>query len=160
MGNEFGHPEWIDFPRAGNNWSYLYARRQWALADDPELFYSALNEFDRAMLAVLKKFDIYQHAVRKLKLDNSDRIIAFERGNLWIFFNFHPHISYTDYGIEVMPGQYQLVLNSDEERFGGSNRLSRDQEYFTIPETTANCLKHEIKLYLPCRTVLLLTKVG
>ncbi|MBE6403030.1 MAG: 1,4-alpha-glucan-branching enzyme [Lentisphaerae bacterium] len=159
MGNEFGHPEWIDFPREGNNWSYHYARRQWALADDPELFYSALGEFDRAMLQLLKEFDIWQYTVRKLKLDNADKIIAFERGNLWLFFNFHSQNSYTGYGIEVMPGKYRLLINSDEERFAGHNRLNPVQEYFTIPETDGNILKHELKLYLPCRSALVLTKV-
>ena len=159
MGNEFGHPEWIDFPREGNHWSYHYARRQWALADDPELFYSALNEFDRAMIAMLKEFDIWQYTIRKLKLDNSDKIIAFERGNLWLFFNIHPTNSYSGYGIEVMPGKYRLLLNSDEERFGGDNRLLPNQEYFTVAEKDNNALKHELKLYLPCRTVLVLTKL-
>ena len=159
MGNEFGHPEWIDFPREGNNWSYHYARRQWSLADDPELFYSALGEFDRSMLQLLKEFDIWQYTVRKLKLDNSDKIIAFERGNLWLFFNFHSRQSYTDYGIEVMPGKYRLLMNSDEERFAGYNRLDPVQEYFTVPETDGNILKHDLKLYLPCRSALVLTKV-
>ena len=159
MGNEFAHPEWIDFPRAGNQWSYHYARRQWFLADDPELFYSALNEFDRAMLALLKEFDIWQYTIRKLKLDNSDKIIAFERGNLWCFFNFHPDKSYTNYGIEVMPGKYRLLFSSDEARFGGNDLVLPDQEYFTLPELDKNYLKHELKLYLPSRTVLLLTRL-
>ncbi len=159
MGNEFGHPEWIDFPREGNNWSYHYARRQWQLADDPELFYSALNTFDKAMIHLLKDFDIWQYTVRKLKLDNSDKIIAFERGNLWFFFNFHFQNSYTDYGIEAMPGKYRLLLTSDEERFGGHNRLASDQEYFTMRELDGNILKHELKLYLPCRSALVLSKL-
>ena len=158
MGNEFGHPEWIDFPREGNNWSYHYARRQWHLADDPELFYSALLEFDHAMLQLFKEFDIWQYNVRKLKIDNSDKIIAFERGNLWLFFNFHSQNSYPDYGIEVMPGKYRLLMNSDEERFAGCSRLAPLQEYFTAPETDGCCLKHILKLYLPCRSALLLTK--
>ena len=159
MGNEFGHPEWIDFPREGNNWSYHYARRQWQLADDPELFYSALNTFDKAMIHLLKEFDIWQYTVRKLKLDNSDKIIAFERGNLWFFFNFHFNNSYTDYGIEAMPGKYRLLLTSDEERFGGHDRINPQQEYFTMPELDGNILKHELKLYLPCRSALVLSKL-
>jgi 1,4-alpha-glucan branching enzyme len=43
MGNEFGHPEWIDFPREGNNWSYHYAIRRWDIADDNNLRYSRLK---------------------------------------------------------------------------------------------------------------------
>ncbi len=159
MGNEFGHPEWIDFPREGNDWSYHYARRQWSLADNAELFYSKLNNFDQAMLALLKDFEIWSQAVRRLKLDNSDKIMAFERGNLWFFFNFHPCQSFTDYGVEVMPGKYKLLFNSDETRFGGHALLTENQEYFTQTEQDGNFLKHELKLYLPSRTVLVLTKV-
>lgn len=159
MGNEFAHPEWIDFPREGNNWSYHYARRQWDLEQNGKLFYSALGKFDRAMLETLKKFNIWQYTIRKLKVCNQDKIIAFERGNLWIFFNFHPVNSYTDYGIEAMPGKYQLLLDSDEARFGGCGRLTADQYYFTQVEKDGNLLKHELKLYLPCRSALVLTKV-
>ena len=159
MGNEFGHPEWIDFPREGNNWSYHYARRQWDLATNQELFYSALGSFDRAMLEVLRQFDVWQWTVRKLKLDDYDKVMAFERGNLWIFFNFHWQNSYSDYGVEVMPGKYQLLLDSDEKRFGGQDRLQKDQCYFTAPVLDGNIQKHQIKLYLPCRTALVLTKV-
>ena len=159
MGNEFGHPEWIDFPREGNNWSYHYARRQWNLAEDSELFYSRLGEFDRAVLEKLADFDIWESAVRKLKIDDRDKIIAFERGNLWFFFNFNCRQSFTNYGIEVMPGKYQLLLNSDETRFGGNDRLQKEQTYLTVPEQENNLLKHEIKLYLPCRTALILQKI-
>jgi len=159
MGNEFGHPEWIDFPREGNNWSYHYARRQWELAKNPELFYFALHQFDRAMLTLLRKHNIWQWSIRKLKTDDSDKIMAFERGNLWFFFNFHCQNSYTDYGIEVMPGKYQLLLNSDETLFAGQNRLQPLQCYFTEPVLCGNILKHQIKLYLPCRTALVLEKI-
>ena len=159
MGNEFGHPEWIDFPREGNNWSYHYARRQWSLSDNPELFYYALNQFDQEFLALLTEYNIWECAVRKLKVDNIDKVIAFERGNLWIFFNFNNSKSFTDYGIEVMPGKYQLLLDSDCSKFGGENRLQQQQEYFTIPETDNNILKHELKLYLPSHSALILTKV-
>ena len=158
MGNEFGHPEWIDFPREGNNWSYHYARRQWHLADDCNLFYSQLGEFDRAMLQLLQKYHIWDSAVRKLKLDDQDKIMAFERGGLWFFFNFNCQESFTNYGIEVMPGKYHLLLDSDEIRFGGSGRLTPEQYYLTIPEQDGNLLKHEIKLYLPSRSALILRK--
>ena len=111
------------------------------------------------MLQLFKEFDIWQYNVRKLKIDNYDKIIFFERGNLWLFFNFHSQNSYTDYGIEVIPGKYRLLMNSDEERFAGYSRLPPGQEYFTTPETAGNCLKHILKLYLPCRSVSVLTRV-
>jgi len=159
MGNEFGHPEWIDFPREGNNWSYHYARRQWSLCDNTELFYHALNKFDRAMLKLLTEYSIWQSAVRRLKVNNHDKVMAFERNNLWFFFNFNSQTSFTDYGIEVMPGKYHLLLDSDRSEFGGANRLQPDQDYFTMPELDGNILKHELKLYLPSRTALILTKI-
>ena len=159
MGNEFGHPEWIDFPREGNDWSYHYARRQWSLAENPELFYSKLGEFDRTMLEVLCRFNIWSSGVRKLKLDNNDKVMAFERGGLWFFFNFNADRSFTDYGVEVMPGKYLLLLESDEARFGGMARLNPEQCYFTMPEQDGHILKHEVKLYLPSRTALVLQKL-
>ena len=53
MGNEFGHPEWIDFPREGNGWSHKYARRQWRLFDNKNLCYHYLGDFDSAMVLSL-----------------------------------------------------------------------------------------------------------
>ena len=159
MGNEFGHPEWIDFPREGNGWSMKYARRQWHLADDPGLFYHDLGEFDRAMLAVLKNAAVWNFELRKLKVDDRDKVIAFERGNLWCFFNFHPTESYTGYGVEVMPGKYRLVLDSDRAEFGGFGRVAPEQEYFTHPVVEEHVERHQLRLYLPARTLLVLQKV-
>ena len=158
MGNEFGHPEWIDFPREGNGWSMKYARRQWHLADDPELFYHDLGEFDRAMLAVLKRAAAWDFALHKLKVDDRDKVIAFERGNLWCVFNFHPTASYTDYGLGVMPGKYRLILDSDRAEYGGFGRVAPEQEYFTHPVVENHEELHRIQLYLPSRTALVLQK--
>ena len=158
MGNEFGHPEWIDFPREGNGWSMKYARRQWHLADDPELFYHDLGEFDRAMLELLKQAAVWDFPLRKLKADDRDKVIAFERGNLWMVFNFHPTASYTDYGLGVMPGKYRLVLDSDRAEFGGFGRVAPEQEYFTCPVVENHEERHFLRLYLPSRTLLVLKK--
>ncbi|MPM39012.1 hypothetical protein SDC9_85643 [bioreactor metagenome] len=158
MGNEFGHPEWIDFPREGNQWSLKYARRQWHLADDPGLFYHALGEFDRNFLTLLCRAALWDSEVRKLKIDDGDKILAFERGNLWFFFNFHPVNSYADYGVEVMPGRYRLELDSDAANFGGENRVAPGQIYFTAPVVAQGQLRHQVRLYLPTRTALVLKK--
>ncbi len=158
MGNEFGHPEWIDFPREGNQWSLKYARRQWHLADDPGLFYHALGEFDRNFLGLLCRAALWDSEVRKLKIDDGDKILAFERGNLWFFFNFHPVNSYADYGVEVMPGRYRLELDSDAANFGGENRVAPGQIYFTAPVAAQGQLRHQVRLYLPTRTALVLKK--
>ncbi len=115
MGNEFGHPEWIDFPREGNNWSYKYARRQWQLAENSELKYYNLANFDREMIRLQNDFRILDNPyISRIYDNNSDKIIAYMRGELLFIFNFHPVTSYTDYGIPVK-GRFRIILNSDDE---------------------------------------------
>ena len=159
MGNEFGHPEWIDFPREGNNWSYHYARRQWSLRDNPELRFHYLADFDAAMLAMLTEHGALAKTPPRLLLANDgDNILAFEREGMYFFFNFHPEQSFTDYGIEVIPGTYRLLMDSDEERFGGQARLALNQEFLPEPVRDGNLLRYMLRLYLPCRTSLVLKR--
>jgi 1,4-alpha-glucan branching enzyme len=155
MGNEFGHPEWIDFPRPGNNWSYQYARRQWHLVDDPGLKYQQLARFDRDMIALAKHFQLLGgSSIGFVFEQNDDKIIAFERAGLLFIFNFHPTNSYVDYHIQISPGKYVMIFSSDDEAYGGHGRLAPDQEHFTLPKNG----KHFTSLYLPSRTVLVLQK--
>ncbi|KAJ3212936.1 alpha-1,4-glucan branching enzyme [Entophlyctis luteolus] len=128
IGNEFGHPEWIDFPRKGNNYSFHYARRQFKLADDSNLRYSKLRDFDVAMHELDDRFGLLksEHA-QVIVADNSDKILAFERGPLLFVFNFHPKKSHSDYKIKVsLPGRYQSVLNTDDRRFDGHGRVKSE----------------------------------
>jgi 1,4-alpha-glucan branching enzyme len=160
MGNEFGHPEWIDFPRAGNNWSYKYARRQWRLADDKNLKYEWLGAFDQAMIRTVVEQNILSPLPVYLNLANEgDKILAFNRGNFLMVFNFHPTRSFPDYGIPVAPGKYKIILNSDKHEFGGFDRVDQQQLYFAQPvgENPAN--GYQLKLYLPNRTGLVLRKI-
>ena len=159
MGNEFGHPEWIDFPRQGNNWSYFYARRQWRLVDDPDLKYRLLSHFDRDMIELVKTNKILKEAGTDLLHEHSaDKVLAFRRAGLIFAFNFHPVNSYSDYGIAAPAGKYRMIFNSDDAAYGGHQRLSPDQEHFTLfhkneaEETGRNFLS----LYLPTRTALVL----
>jgi 1,4-alpha-glucan branching enzyme len=158
MGNEFGHPEWIDFPREGNGWSYKYARRQWSLADDELLRYRFLDEFDRAMIETGKKHGLPQlQMTESLTINNSDKIIAFRRGELIIVMNFNPSVSFTDYGIPVK-GKFRIILSTDDPLFGGQGRIDTGQDYFSVPDhgkfgVTA---PHHLKLYLPARTAIVL----
>jgi len=159
MGNEFGHPEWVDFPREGNNWSYHYARRQWHLRDDPDLKYHLLGDFDRAMLEIIKESKCFECSdVRLLLLRNDDKILVFERGGLFFFFNFDPVRSLEGYGLQIIPGEYMLVMDTDEARFGGHDRLVPSQHYFTLPVKEHNTLHHYLQVYLPCRTALVLRR--
>jgi len=157
MGNEFGHPEWIDFPREGNNWSYHYARRQWQLADDPNLRYHFLGRFDRDMIALAKQFGILKTPGPCLLYEhNEHKVIAFERASLLFVFNFHPSSSYADYSIRIPEGEYRMIFDSDAAKYGGESRLLPVQHHSTHL-TKEN--QHVISLYLPTRTVLVLEMV-
>ena len=157
MGNEFGHPEWIDFPRAENGWSYSHARRLWSLRDDPELFFKCLGDFDAAMLAAISREDaLAKHDPMQLVSDDSAKTLVFMRGRLLFIFNFHPSTSLTDYAVMTPPGQYELVLDTDELRFGGQGRIARKQTFVSEPEIRGNELIHQIRVYLPCRTAMVL----
>ncbi len=157
MGNEFGHPEWVDFPREGNGWSHHYARRQWHLRDDPNLKYHFLADFDRAMLRTCAtQAPLDRGQPRRLVVQDSDKVLAFERAGLLYFFNLHPTRSLTDYPIEVPAGTYDLVLDTDEARFGGHARLAPRQRYHTAPLRQQGVLRQCLKLYLPCRCGLVL----
>jgi 1,4-alpha-glucan branching enzyme len=160
MGNEFGHPEWIDFPREGNNWSYHYARRQWSLEENTDLKYHYLSDFDKEMTRLLTKESLLEFAPRLFYVNNNDKVFAFERGGYYFFFNFHPHESFTDYGIVTLPGVYELVFNSDEKRFGGFDRLRPKQHYHTFTLQKEMEILDLLRLYLPSRSSLVLKRIG
>jgi 1,4-alpha-glucan branching enzyme len=157
MGNEFGHPEWIDFPREGNNWSYHYARRQWSLIKNHELRYHFLSDFDRAMVQVLAGFRVYSGPCNHVKTDQGDLVIAFERCGLFFVFNFHPTSSYADYGLAVDAGKYRTLLCSDQPEFGGFGRFDVGVVHRTMVEHSFG-LKQNLKLYLPSRTGIILQR--
>ncbi|MBN1159171.1 MAG: alpha amylase C-terminal domain-containing protein [Bacteroidales bacterium] len=152
MGNEFGHPEWIDFPREGNGWSYKYARRQWNLVDDRNLNYHFLGDFDKAMIRMIRKEDLLKYEYCRLLTDNrTDQVLAFERKDIMFVFNFNPVRSYTDYGIPVTQGKYRIILNSDHPEFGGFGHVDEQITYFSRSGGRASS-PHHIMLYLPSRT--------
>ena len=158
MGNEFGHPEWIDFPREGNNWSYFYARRQWSLAGDKRLRYHYLGDFDKAMISLINKDPGYyanqQHLIHS---NEGDQVMAFTRGRYLYVFNFNPALSFSDYGIKALPGRYRILLNSDSACYGGFGRIDETMEYFTVWNGKVDS-PHYLKLYIPNRTALVLEK--
>ena len=157
MGNEFGHPEWIDFPREGNGWSYHYARRQWHLVDDDNLKYQLLARFDRHMIALAKTHHLLGKAdVRLIYVHSDNKIIVFKRSGLLFAFNFHPQQSYPGYRFEAPPGTYRMLLTSDAVQYGGHGRLAEDQEHLTLPGKNAHEDRHYLSLYLPSRTAIVL----
>jgi 1,4-alpha-glucan branching enzyme len=158
MGNEFGHPEWIDFPREGNNWSYKYARRQWSLADNKDLRYHYLLDFDQDMIRLVNNNEILLQPYCHLWLDNrGDQVLVFERKEHLFVFNFNPERSFTDYGINVGAGKYNVVLNSDSPGYGGFNRIDESITYYAQRSGKLSA-SYYLKLYLPNRTAIVLKK--
>ena len=158
MGNEFGHPEWIDFPREGNGWSHKYARRQWNLVDNEDLDYHFLSDFDRAMIKVVKsekRFNLTP--VEEVWHNDGDQVLAFKRGKLLFVFNFSPTQSFTDYGLLVKAGEYEVVLNTDAKDFGGNGLADDNVKHFTNYDPLYEKVgKGWLKLYIPARSAIVL----
>lgn len=161
MGNEFGHPEWIDFPREGNGWSYKYARRQWDLVDREDLKYKYLNKFDNDMLAVVSSnYNIQATPIEKLWEKDDDQILAFMRGDLIFVFNFSPNKSFTDYGFLAPEGEYEVLLDTDAKEYGGYGNIDSSVHHFTMEDKLYKPAgKGWLKMYLPARTAQVLKKV-
>ena len=152
MGNEFGHPEWIDFPGEGNNCSYEHARRLWSLVDDKDLRFRFLNEFDKAMISLAKKDGFFKPIPLPVVRDNERQILVFRRGAYLFVFNFNPQSSFSDYRFEVEAGKYLPVLDTDNQLFSGFNRIDDGLEHFTLYREGRNWLS----LYIPSRTAVVL----
>lgn len=161
MGNEFGHPEWVDFPREGNNWSYLYARRQWSLKDDKNLKYHYMGDFDKEMISLVKSIDNFQDLpITKIWEKREDNLLAYMRDDLLFIFNFNPTQSFTDYGMLVPEGEYKVVLNTDNKLFGGFNLTDDDIHHFThYDELYKKQNKGWLRVYIPAHTAVVLQKL-
>lgn len=153
IGNEFGHPEWVDFPREGNGWSFHYARRQWSLRDDPNLKYRFLADFDRAMVSLASATKLLEQPWPYKHYEHvADKVLVFSRAGLVFAFNFDPNRSYEGYELFINPGRYGLALTSDAAEFGGFNRIDPAVQYET---STAGA----VKLYLPARSAVVLRRL-
>ena len=154
IGNEFGHPEWVDFPREGNGWSYKYAKRQWSLVDNEELKYKFLNEFDKGMVNMANSENLMpSYPAQQLNMDHDNRVVVFERNNLIFVFNFSADRSIADYRFKVPKGgRYRVILNSDAEQYGGFGRVDDVMIYPSV------CLfgEHFLSVYSTSRTCLVL----
>jgi 1,4-alpha-glucan branching enzyme len=154
MGNEFGHPEWIDFPREGNGWSYFYARRQWSLADNPDLKYKFLLDFDKAMIQCVKRSEIFNWNPLVLYEEIQRQILVFRRGDYIFAFNFNPANSFPDLKFSAPKGSYTVVLTTDSYLYGGFDRVKEGEKHFTIREDDMDLLS----VYLPSRSAIVLEK--
>ena len=160
MGNEFGHPEWIDFPREGNGWSHKYARRQWNLVDNHDLCYHYLGDFDKDMLEVIKDVRNFNKTeIKEIWHDDNDQILAYMRVDLLFVYNFSPSRSFTDYGFLVPTGTYDVVLDTDNICYGGNGLNDDSMTHFTNYDPLyVDQHKEWLKLYLPARSALVLKK--
>mmetsp|Transcript_36518 Transcript_36518/g.91882 ORF Transcript_36518/g.91882 Transcript_36518/m.91882 type:complete len:312 (-) Transcript_36518:427-1362(-) len=162
MGNEFGHPEWIDFPREGNGWSYHYSRRQWSLPDMDHLRYQHLNNFDKAMQHLEKEFPWLREGVHEyiVTKNEHDKIIVLEKGPLVFIFNLHTHVSHEFYRIGVtFSGTYRICLDSEWGDFGGSDQYDHSR-LFRTGTTGWEGRAHSMEVYSNARSVLVLTRTG
>ena len=155
MGNEFGHPEWIDFPREGNNWSFKHARRQWSLSEDPTLRFGALLKFDKAVMKLVGTPGFYDTLPQCARIDKEAKVLIFERNGYWFLFNFHHERSCAGYSFEALPGEYETVLSSDLPEFNGFGNTEFPRRYWTVK----NPYGTKLNVYLPCRTALVLKRV-
>ncbi len=154
MGNELGHPEWIDFPREGNHWSYAHARRQWRLAEAEDLRYKHLAAFDRDLMGLAKTYGVPDGQESfLLHLDEQAKVCAWLRGGLVLIANFHPSESFADYRIPAPPGEYRAVLDTDRSEYGGFDRRDPNVRHHALPDRIQ---RHFLSLYLPSRTALVL----
>jgi 1,4-alpha-glucan branching enzyme len=159
MGNEFGHPEWIDFPRQGNGWSYKYARRQWHLADDPSLRYQYLLDFDREMVHLLGSDKFYQQAyANQIHCDEAAQVLAYERSGYVFVFSFNPIHSFSEYYVPVSPGKYKLILSTDSSIFGGFDRVEEKTYFSTGKDNITAMHANYLNLNLPCQVGLVFEK--
>jgi 1,4-alpha-glucan branching enzyme len=154
MGNEFGHPEWLDFPREGNGWSYHYCRRQWSLVDHPELKYQHLAAFDRALMDLVRQHKLLSAPpAKQLWVDHDRKILCAERAGLIFVLNFSVTESVFGFPLPVpTPETRKLILDSDSPTFGGHNRIDHSFTYPTNPEGI-------MKLYTPNRTALVFAPI-
>jgi 1,4-alpha-glucan branching enzyme len=157
MGNEFGHPEWIDFPREGNDWSYAHAHRQWYLADDPALRYRHLAAFDRGLMTLAHEYGVPDGEESfLLHIDEEAKVLAWLRAGLVFVASFHPNRSFPDYRVPAPPGTFQIVLDTDRSEYGGFDRRDATQHHHALPDRIQ---RHFLSLYLPSRTAMVLAPV-
>lgn len=161
MGNEFGHPEWIDFPREGNNWSYHYARRQWSLADNKDLLYHDLESFDRAMITLISRQPNFANEpLRQHWINEEDQVLCFSRGRLCFVFNFSPDKSHPDYELCLPHGNYKIVLDTDSVEFGGFGNNDSSVVHSSACKTCTEGEDCLIRLYLPARSAIVMEHQG
>ena len=151
MGNEFGHPEWIDFPREGNGWSYKYARRQWSLCKPDYLRYKYLMNFDSDMIHLFREENLLDSRPELIVADEEKKVLIFRRKNFIFAFDFNPSGSFSGYAFDAPAGEWKLELDSDEKSYDGFERLKEGELHKSDGKLT---------VYLPSRCALVFHKTN
>ncbi|CAI4211611.1 unnamed protein product [Parascedosporium putredinis] len=136
-GNEFGHPEWLDFLARVTRTRSVSQRIR------------SVDELVRGEARMATRPQAYI----SLKHEG-DKVIVFERGKALFIFNFNSTESFADYRIGVdVPGTYKVVLNTDSKDVGGHDRVDSNTRYHTTAMEW-NGRKNWTHVYVPCRTAL------
>jgi 1,4-alpha-glucan branching enzyme len=160
MGNEFGHPEWIDFPRVGNGWSYKYARRLWSLEKNENLKYKFLSIFDKAIISLVNTSEnFFIEKAKIVFIHEADQILIYERAGLLFVFNFNPHQSFTDYSFNYKEGEFKICLNADSEIYGGHHRLDESISHYGFNPQNEDHSSIRVSLYIPSQTAFVLKRI-
>ncbi len=148
MGNEFGHPEWIDFPREGNGFSFKYARRQWSLADNPMLKYQWLRDFNREIISIIKEHKVHSKKDVQIYVDEDRKIISYRKGDLLFAMSFHHNYSATDLFLQLNERlDASLIFTTDESRFGGYDRVKTGETHYNVNRDGSD----GVMVYVPSR---------
>ena len=156
MGNEFGHPEWIDFPREGNNWSFDYCRRQWSLKNNGYLKYEWLDKFDKDLVKLTKDSKMFEQKMAdQLLMKGPEQTIVFGRKDLMFALNFHYAHSLKDVLVPIREkADYEVIMCSDDKVYGGQELVKH-----MVYEAKTFDDQHFIQLYIPARTAIILKEV-
>ena len=159
MGNEFGHPEWIDFPRHGNDWSHAYARRQWALSDAHDLRYAQLAAWDKAVMDLDATWGVLASAEPEVARAVGSVAVAVRAGLVCVF-NLGPEALEGEAVGVPGPGTYAAVLDSEAPAFGGGGGGGGGAAVEVAAHAApADGLAHSVLICLPARSAVVFRRI-
>ncbi|CAL5392773.1 unnamed protein product [Camellia sinensis] len=152
MGNEFGHPKRVEFPMESNNFSFSLANRRWDLLENG--VHSELLYFDKDMMNMDENERILSRGLPNIHhVNDTTMVTSYSRGPLLFIFNFHPTTSYENYSVGVEEaGEYQVILNTDEKKYGGQALIAQDQYIQRTISKRIDGLRNCLVVPLPYRS--------
>ena len=155
IGNEFGHPDWVEFPTPDNDDCFEYAYRKWYLATDSALMYEKMAAFDRDLMHQRKIAVTWDESYMTAPLlDDNRKLSVFHRDRVVLVCNTTTDVSYEDVWVPVPEqGNYRVILSTEEHRYGGYGRVNENMQYATIA-VDGNAY---IRLYVPSMSAIFMT---